>query len=159
MSVVKQRHVRRIGPGDMDQVCDLERQCFAHDWTREELAKVMFAANTRAYCLLNAQTKEMLGYTVAQMLGPVVWVSTIAVRSDVRRQRIGSDMMVHVLNGADELEIPVATHCADYNAEANAFLRSQGFRCNGIQRKFFRITNGQRCDAIKFLRQVPEVPK
>lgn len=118
----------------------------------------MFGECSRAYCLEEPNTKELLGFVLCKLLGPVVCIDGIGVRPDVQRLRIGSDLLEHVIRKADIEEINVVTYLPACNVVANAFFRSHGFQCRLIERGRYRFGQ-ENIDSFRFVRSIPEVPQ
>jgi [ribosomal protein S18]-alanine N-acetyltransferase len=137
--------IREMRSGDLDRVIALEQAVFPSPWTDDmfihELNK-----GARALYLVAERGAKLLGYIGAQLFGNEIHVTNMAVDRELRRQGLGSALLINMVRrgdagGARWLTLEVR----EGNREARLFYRLFSFDEVGIRRGYY-VDSGE--DAV-----------
>ena len=131
--------IRKMTPGDLAQVMEIERSSFDLPWSRSSFEKEL-RDNSYA-CYLVAETGEegkVVGYTGCWVLFDEAHITTLAVHPAYRRSGIGSMLLTSLLElaesrGAQQVFLEVR----DSNMSARRLYAEFGFEIKGIRKKYY----------------------
>src|SRR2546422_604876 len=118
MLAVPALEVRRVLPGDMDEVVELEKASFDDPYPRYFLEQLA-AAHPDTFLVASAEG-EILGYTVVDMWEDHDHLISIAVHSEWRRRGIGRRLLL-ALDAALGNRRPMRLEVRRSNTEAIQF--------------------------------------
>ena len=124
MLAVPAVEVRRVLPGDMDEVVELEKASFDDPYPRYFLEQLA-AAHPDTFLVASAEG-EILGYTVVDMWEDHDHLISIAVHSEWRRRGIGRRLLL-ALDAALGNRRPMRLEVRRSNTEAIQFYLKNGF--------------------------------
>ena len=76
----------------LEQVAQLEKECFSMPWTEEMLREELFNPNA-SYIVAEAPDGTVLGYAGLQAVIDEGYITNIAVRADYRQMGVGSALV------------------------------------------------------------------
>ena len=83
--------VARLGEADINDVIELEKQCFAYHWTREQF---LLGLKDGAYVVLGIRGQSGLdGYIAFSLIADEMEILNLAVRSDCRKRGMGTTLL------------------------------------------------------------------
>ncbi len=88
---------RRMEYGDLQQVCDLERQIFIDVWPKETFVNEI-ENGLCSYPFLMLGKDRIIGYGVVAHLDNEIQINNIAIVSEFRRRGYGEKMIQHILD-------------------------------------------------------------
>lgn len=129
--------IRLMEMEDLDQVMEVEVDCFPTPWTRSaffnELTKNQFA-----YYLVAESETKIIGYCGLWVIVDEAHVTNIAVHSSIRRQGVGEYLLRGCMQmaktlGAEKMSLEVRVS----NEPAQQLYRKYGFRDGGIRKNYY----------------------
>lgn len=133
-------YIRRMLPGDLEQVMALEAEIFESPWTVDVFMQEL---GRRGAVYLVAEEEGILaGYAGANLVGDEIHLTNLAVRGRLRRRGLGTAMLLEcVLRGIEERGARyVALEVRENNEAAREFYRGLGFRELGIRMGYYADT-------------------
>lgn len=116
-------------------VAELERVCFVHPWTEENLREELTNGNSR---FLVAEGEGVLGYAGVQEICGEAYVTNIAVFPGSRRAGIGLALTEAACRGARERNCEFITlEVRESNFPAISMYEKLGFVPTGRRRNFY----------------------
>jgi len=84
--------VVRLGESDIDDVIELEKQCFAYHWTREQF---LLGLKDRAYVVLGVRAGNggLDGYIAFSLIEDEMEILNLAVRPGSRKRGMGTALL------------------------------------------------------------------
>lgn len=121
----------------IESVYELERECFAHPWSKDSLEE--YLNNPSAYFYTAVLDDKVVGYIGTYIVADESYVTNIAVTESARKRGIGKALVLKALensknNGASFLSLEVRLS----NTPAITLYRNCGFESEGIRPKFYR---------------------
>jgi ribosomal-protein-alanine N-acetyltransferase len=137
--------VRAPRSGDLSLVVALEKRCFADPWEAGALEQELGADRLRLP-LIAESAGRVVGYLMAWKIVDQLHILNIAADPDLRRQGVGSALLLAVARKALDLGMEEITlEVRESNQEALAFYRRYGFVPTGLRPGYY-VDNGE--DAI-----------
>ena len=130
--------------GHVDQIAELERQCFSTPWSETQLEDALY---NDASCFIVAEDGEggVLGYAGLTTVLDEGYINNIAVEEAARKHGVASALLdVFVRFGAVNLAF-LTLEVRKSNAPAIALYSKHGFKEAGRRKNFYE---GPREDAI-----------
>ncbi len=126
---------------DLDQVLAIEAYSFPTPWSRGIYERdITENSNSRFYCA-RKEEKEVIGYIGNWFYLDECHVGTIAVRMDVRREKIAHRLIFHTAIQAVEENIAyIVLEVRVSNVGANTLYQKLGFRKVGIRKGYYSDT-------------------
>lgn len=117
----------------LDGVCKIENECFAHPWSREDLAAQI--ENEQSHFIVAVDDDgTVAGYAGVQIICGEGYITNVAVLPSYRRRGIAKALMSRVMeNKMDFLTLEVRKS----NAPAIKLYESLGFSKVGERRNFY----------------------
>ncbi len=129
--------IRRMEPEDLEQVADLERQCFTESWSY----KLLEAGLHSDYdvCYVFQQEERILGYCNLRILAGEGEVQRIAVLPRYRRLGVARKMMEAMVTCARaSLVSAISLEVRQGNLPARNLYESFGFRAEAVRKGYYR---------------------
>lgn len=130
--------VRRMQKSDLEQVAEIEKNIFSKPWSYQAFQDSLALSNTIYY--VSVFKNEVLGYCGLYRVLNEANITNVAVRSDVRNNGIGYEMLVSLLKCAKAEGIEAVTLEVRKNNHAAIHLYEQlGFQSVGIRKNFYEL--------------------
>lgn len=143
--------VRQLGPDDLADVMELERQCFRTRWTREQF---LLGLGRGAFHILGVRERGVLvAYAAYSVIVDEMELMNIGVHPFYRRMGHAKLLMAEMLRRCEERGVVAGfLEVRTSNAGAIALYKRFGFEQKGV-RKGYYPDNGE--DALLFRRDFP----
>ena len=130
----------RLGPGDAAELARLERSCFSHPWSEEQLAYGLGTSALRALGLRDAKG-ELAAYCSFYCVAGEGEIVNIAVIPEQRRKGWGRALLAAVLQIAVEMGIhQMFLEVRRSNVAAIGLYASFGFERTGVRPRYYPDT-------------------
>jgi len=146
---------RRMLPGDVPRVVEIERRCFRMAWTAEMFRREI-ESRPEGLPMVAHRGDQLVGYVVVWWVGPRLHLANIAVGEEARRRGIGTLLVERVFDEARARgcrRVSLETRVS--NRGAIGLFRRLGFRTVTISHGYYS-DNGE--DALVMVCHVPERP-
>lgn len=128
-------------PEDLNEVLRLDHRCFHSPWTRTAFAAEL--ANRAAYYLKASIEHQIVGFGGEWILLGEAHITTLAVAPEWRRQKIGEQLLIALLEEAIRRKAFLATlEVRESNLIAQNLYRKYGFQPRTIRRNYY-TDNGE----------------
>jgi ribosomal-protein-alanine N-acetyltransferase len=129
--------IRPMRPADIPAVHSLERATFPQPWS-ERVFHDELAQPGRSYIVAVDEAGELAGYAGSLQVGDEAHVTTIAVTSGSRGRKLGTRLMLHLVDaalagGAKHLTLEVRTS----NRSAQELYRRFGMVPVGVRKSYY----------------------
>lgn len=132
--------VVRLGPGDAAGLARLERSCFSHPWSEEQLAYGLGASALHALGMRDAKG-ELAAYCSFYCVAGEGEIVNIAVVPALRRKGWGRALLAAVLQIAAEMGIhQMFLEVRRSNEAAIGLYESFGFERTGVRPRYYPDT-------------------
>ena len=129
--------IRRMEPADLEQVADLERQCFTESWSYKLLEAGLHSDYDVYYVF--QQEERILGYCNLRILAGEGEVQRIAVLPGYRRLGVARKMMEAMVTCARaSLVSAISLEVRQGNLPARNLYESFGFRAEAVRKGYYR---------------------
>ncbi len=129
--------IRRMEPEDLEQVADLERQCFTESWSYKLLEAGLHSDYDVYYVF--QQEERILGYCNLRILAGEGEVQRIAVLPGYRRLGVARKMMEAMVTCARaSLVSAISLEVRQGNLPARNLYESFGFRAEAVRKGYYR---------------------
>jgi ribosomal-protein-alanine N-acetyltransferase len=131
---------------DLDEVLTIENECFEYPWSDDDFSKVLRRRN----CIIRvAEVAECVAaYAIYELNPRNLRLLNFAVRADLQRKGIGSELLANIKSKLSQSRRPVlVADVRETNLGAQLFFRSQGFKATAIVASPYRDNNE---DAYEF---------
>ena len=123
---------------DVDDVVEIERQSFPIPWSRAAFIDELTRNERALYVVIRDESGTMVGYGGMWLVCDEAHVTNIAVRSDRRRQGVGTAIMIGLMGfaqskGADRMTLEVRVS----NRPAQELYRGLGFVPAGVRPRYY----------------------
>lgn len=130
----------RLVPMDRElvpQIAQLERQCFSMPWTEQMLYDELDSLNSSCIVAVDGERK-VLGYASLTVAADEGYINNIAVRRQLRRQGLGSDLLGVFVRFAQAQKLAFLTlEVRDTNLAARSLYRKFGFQEVGRRKNYY----------------------
>lgn len=137
-------HVRWYIRRDLEEMIDIEYQCFPKPWSENDFFQTL--QNRKVSAFVAEYREKIIGYLVFELRKKYINIFNLAVHPDYQRQGVATELVknlkTRLLNERTKLKAEVA----DYNLDAHLFFKSQEFKAIKIVPQFFDDV-----DAYKFV--------
>lgn len=128
--------LRPMTADDIPAVAAVEREAYAQPWSEGVFADELAAPN-RTY-LVAAAGETIVGYGGLMVVGDEAHVTTVVVGSELRGQRIGTRIMLGLVDAALESGARSLTlEVRESNAAAQRLYRRFGLAPVGVRKKYY----------------------
>lgn len=129
--------IRRMVPEDLEQVADLERQCFTENWSYKLLEAGLHSDYDVYYVF--QQEERILGYCNLRILAGEGEVQRIAVLPGYRRLGVARKMMETMVSYARAGQVSaISLEVRQSNLPARNLYESFGFRAEAVRKGYYR---------------------
>lgn len=132
--------IRKMMPGDIDQVLKIERASFSDPWSYGSFLNDIYS--DIPYDIVCEENGEIIGYASCWMMFDEAHLANIAVREDKRHLGVGKKILSAVFDYAREiglekslLEVRVS------NTKAVKLYESMGYKIIFTSRKYYEDNN------------------
>ncbi|MCI8576030.1 MAG: ribosomal protein S18-alanine N-acetyltransferase [Lachnospiraceae bacterium] len=126
-----------MAPADLEQVADLERQCFTESWSYKLLEAGLHSDYDVYYVF--QQEERILGYCNLRILAGEGEVQRIAVLPGYRRLGVARKMMEAMVTCARaSLVSAISLEVRQGNLPARNLYESFGFRAEAVRKGYYR---------------------
>lgn len=116
----------------LDDVYEIEKTCFSHPWTREDLKKQLDIDTSRF--LVAVENEKAVGYMGLQIFSGEGYVTNIAVLPEYRQRGIATALIEKQLENPMEF---ITLEVRESNTPAIKLYTKMGFKNMGIRPKFY----------------------
>lgn len=121
---------------DAAAVSELERQVFSDAWSEKSVLDTI--RQPHSICIATEKAGRFAGYILAYEAAGEVEIARIAVDKDMRRQGVGSHLLLQLENICEERKIgKLLLDVRESNSAARLFYEEDGFTEDGIRQKFY----------------------
>lgn len=136
---------------DADRVYQIENESFFEPWTKKRLIKE-FENNSFLKHFVYEKDGEIVGFYIISTIADLVEIFTIAVDKNHREEGIGSELLAHLINyaeeaGASEIWLEASTK----NIAAVNLYQKYGFKIQTIRKNYYQKTGE---DAYNMIRKM-----
>ena len=132
--------IDRMRITDLDDVMEIEQMSFSMPWSRWMFEKELGDRKRSHFLVLRSET-EIMGYIGFWMVLDEAHITTIAVRSELRRKGFGSILMASALFLAESLGANKATlEVRVTNLPAQKLYSKFGFEIVAVRKNFYSDT-------------------
>lgn len=125
-----------VGADHIQQIEEIERECFSRPWTAEQLSHQMRDAQHEFIAAVDGG--RVLGYVGLMYVLDEGYISNVAVHPDVRRKGIGDALIDTLAEKAKTLELAFLTlEVRESNAPAIALYAKHGFHPVGKRKNYY----------------------
>ncbi len=146
--------LRRARPEDVGRVMEIEKDGFAHPWSRELVERELGHAWSRTMLALEAGEgrERVLGYIVFWLVHDEVHVLNVATALEARRRGVGRALMTAAEESGRQRGARLSTlEVRRSNLPALALYRDLGYRQVGVRPNYYAE---EREDAIVMVKQL-----
>ena len=128
--------IRDAKPSDLERLEELESQCFAVPWTREQLESQL--PGTQHVFFVADENGRVLGYVGMMTVLDEGYISNVAVAPEARRRGIARALVSTLLGRAEELSLSFVTlEVREHNEPAIALYAGLGFAPVGLRKNYY----------------------
>ncbi|MBO6041108.1 MAG: ribosomal protein S18-alanine N-acetyltransferase [Oscillospiraceae bacterium] len=128
--------IRSAARSDLERLEELEGQCFAVPWTREQLESQL--PDTQHVFLVAGENERVLGYVGMMTVLDEGYISNVAVAPEARRRGIARALVSTLLGRAEELSLSFVTlEVREHNEPAIALYAGLGFVPVGLRKNYY----------------------
>ncbi len=131
--------IDRATLADLDEILELERQCFPTPWSREAFAREIGREDDVALYVAARDGDELVGYSGMWVLPAEAHLCTIGVSPRHRRKGLGQRILLHMIDEAAQRG--AARLVLEYrlsNLAAHDMYSKYDFRLLGVRRNYYR---------------------
>lgn len=125
---------------DLDEVCEMERECFPVPWTRSMFENELCMPDRTIYLVARENTR-LIGYIGVSQIQNEGHITTIAVDDQYRRQGVASGLLLRTVAEAVRRQIDIMTlevRVSNWPAQ-NLYLKF-GFKVVGLRKNYYPET-------------------
>jgi ribosomal-protein-alanine N-acetyltransferase len=146
--------IRAAGPGDIEALEAIERECFPVPWTFEQLEAWALSKNC-IFLLAEANNGGILGYAGCQTVLDEGYIANVAVSPAYRRRGIAAALVLALIEAAEKQGLSFLTlEVRESNAPAVSLYESLGFILVGKRRGYYEKPREDALLMTKFLTEV-----
>lgn len=128
--------IRPMDVGDIKQLSDLDKRCFAVPWSEQSFAEE--AENRLAYYLVAEAEQTIIAYIGCWRVIDEGHITNIAVAPEYRRQGIATELLTRIIHAARSQSLVLLTlEVRKSNSAARLLYESFGFKPIGERRDFY----------------------
>lgn len=125
---------------DVDEVAEVEKECFYTAWTKEDFVKEMTENELAVYVVAKSEGK-IIGYAGMWHIVDEGHITNIAVLPEYRRYGVGSSLVQKLLDISEERNIVGLTlEVRIGNTIAQKLYSKYGFKAEGIRKRYYSDT-------------------
>ena len=128
---------------DVDQIMAIEEVSFgSHHWSADSFISEMQNPLGNYFCAIDKATGQLIGYCGFWTILEEAHVTTIAVKHDYRKKRIGEILLQHMIETGYKVDAKWFTlEVRVSNMPALSLYKKYGFDSLGVRRKYYQDNN------------------
>lgn len=149
---IEMTHVpRELGESDIDDLIELEKECFNYHWTHEQF---LLGLKRKAFKVLGIRTDDgLIGYMAFSLIEDEMEILNLAVRPEYRRHGLGALLLQKSFEICVDKQIRKSfLDVKASNEPALALYRKFGYHQVGVRKKYYPDTKE---DALLFRYDFP----
>lgn len=132
-----EKNIRWVVKSDVNQIYEIEKQCFAHPWTEKDFLQC-FESRSKI-CKVIEEDKIIVGFIIYELKNKKFEIYNIAVLPEYQRKGYASALVKQLLdklknNNRTEIDVRI---CETY-LSGHLFFKSLGFKAVDVKREFFK---------------------
>lgn len=138
--------IREMLPRDVDEVFEIEKNCFSRPWTKQALEEIL--SDEKAYYLVayDPDTDCVCGYVGAYLVLDEADINQVAVALSYRRKQIATKLLQDFMQNLSEKGIVAITlEVRKSNVAAISLYEKMGFITEGIRKNFYEAPTEDAC--------------
>lgn len=129
--------VRVMSAEDIDQVTEIEKQCFSTPWARQGFLDVL--GREDVLFLVACEQNTVLGYVGVYCTSDEGEITNVAVDPDQRRKKVAQQLMTELIARLDAKEISrIVLEVRASNQPAIELYKKLGFENVGTRKRFYQ---------------------
>lgn len=130
--------IRQMEIKDVEQVAELEQECFAEPWSKASLEKEVDNDGS-LFCVCEIENR-IVGYAGMYLIPPEGDITNVAVTEEYRGRGIAGDILAYMFDRAGTLGIMEFTlEVRVSNIPAIKLYEKLGFYSEGIRKNFYDV--------------------
>ena len=151
--IVDDIKIEEMTTKDIDEVFEVEKNCFEDYWSKESFRKEL--SNEVARYIVAKLNGKIVGYVGIWLILDEGHINNVAVHSDYRGKKIGDKLIKGIVDLCKDNNIASMTlEVRASNKIAQNLYRKYGFKMGGIRKEYYRDNKE---DAIIMWNQLKEV--
>lgn len=139
MNMIRQMEIK-----DIEQVAQLEQECFAVPWSVVSLAKETGNKDS-LFCVCEMESR-IVGYAGMYLIPPEGDITNVAVTEEYRGRGIAGEILIYMFDRAENLGITEFTlEVRASNVSAIKLYKKLGFCNEGIRKNFYDAPKEDAC--------------
>lgn len=132
-------HIRWMIRRDMPEVLQIEQGSFEFPWSDEDFVRCLRQRNCIG--MVAEHDERIVGFMIYELHRNRLHVLNFAVRDDVRRRRVGTQMIRKLVSKLSyQRRNRIMLEVRETNLAAQLFFREHGFRAISLLRQFYEDT-------------------
>lgn len=132
-------HIRWMIRRDMPEVLEIENGSFEFSWSEDDFVRCLRQRNCIG--MVAEHDERIVGFMIYELHKNRLHVLNFAVRSDMRRRGIGSQMMRKLVQKlSNQRRNRIMLEVRETNLPAQLFFRASGFRAVSLLREYYEDT-------------------
>lgn len=132
-------HIRWMIRRDMPEVLGIENGSFEFSWSEDDFVRCLRQRNCIG--MVAEHDERIVGFMIYELHKNRLHVLNFAVRSDMRRRGIGSQMMRKLVQKlSNQRRNRIMLEVRETNLPAQLFFRASGFRAVSLLREYYEDT-------------------
>lgn len=132
-------HIRWMIRRDMPEVLEIENDSFEFSWSEDDFVRCLRQRNCIG--MVAEHDERIVGFMIYELHKNRLHVLNFAVRDDLRRRGIGSQMMRKLVQKlSNQRRNRIMLEVRETNLPAQLFFRASGFRAVSLLREFYDDT-------------------
>ncbi len=132
-------HIRWMIRRDMPEVLEIENGSFEFSWSEDDFIRCLRQRNCIG--MVAEHDERIVGFMIYELHKNRLHVLNFAVRSDLRRRGIGTQMMRKLVQKlSNQRRNRIMLEVRETNLPAQLFFRANGFRAVSLLREFYEDT-------------------
>lgn len=125
---------------DINDVVEIEEECFSIPWTKNDFARELKENNMAIYVVAQSDN-EVIGYAGMWHVINEGHITNVAVSERYRRQGVGNLLMKEIIRIAQQKEmIGITLEVRISNTAAQKLYIKYGFRPEGFRKRYYQDT-------------------
>ncbi|EGT3797309.1 ribosomal protein S18-alanine N-acetyltransferase [Clostridioides difficile] len=151
--IVEDIKIEEMTTEDIDEVFEVEKNCFEDYWSKESFRKEL--SNEVARYIVAKLNGKIVGYVGIWLILDEGHINNVAVHSDYRGKKIGDKLIKGIVDLCKDNNIASMTlEVRASNKIAQNLYRKYGFKMGGIRKEYY---SDNKEDAIIMWNQLKEV--
>jgi ribosomal-protein-alanine N-acetyltransferase len=132
-------HIRWMIRRDMQEVLEIERECFEFPWSEEDFVRCLRQRNCIG--MVAEYDDRVVGYMIYELHKTRLHILNFCVGKRMRRLSIGSQMIEKLISKlSSQRRARITLEVRETNLPAQLFFRANGFRAVSVLRGYYEDT-------------------